>query len=318
MKKLNYIFLIITAISLWSCNENKTTIKIGYLPIAECLPLYVASEKGYFEEQGLNVELIPQSGGPNIFKELNSDNIDIGFSNVVTLINNNTVDNIKYQSIFGASLETESFVNHAIFKLKDAVKIDNLKYGINARYNIEELMLRNYLLNKGIILNDSITKNFIEIPFPKMLSQLKDKEVDFICLVEPFLSMAKSDSLISYVGNHYPINTQKEILVATYASKTNFINSNESTIKKFNIAMSKAIDDINNNENATRDYLLQYTKISPEILKVISLSKFSKKINATDLQYIIKLIENKEINYDNNFFDKKSSIPTAEQLIYGK
>lgn len=301
-----------------SCENDKTTIKIGYLPIAECLPLYVATEKGYFEEQGLNVELIPQSGGPNIFKELNSDNIDIGFSNVVTLINNNSAENIKYQSVFGASLETKDFVNHGIFKLSDTLKTTNLKYGINARYNIEELMLRNFLLTNGISLNDSITKNFVAIPFPKMLSQLKDKEVDNICLVEPFLTMAKLDNSISYIGNHYPVNTQKEILVATYASKTKFITNNESTIKKFNLAMSKAISDINKDENSARDYLLQYTKISPEILKSISLSKFSKKIKKEDLQYIINLIENDEINYDGNFFDSKSTIPNAEQLIYGQ
>jgi NitT/TauT family transport system substrate-binding protein len=316
MKNINYILLILAITSLSSCKENKSTIKIGYLPIAECLPLYVATEKGYFEEQGLNVELIPQSGGPNIFRELNSDNIDIGFSNVVTLIKQNSADNIKYQSIFGASLEAEYFVNHAIFKLKTSTSVKEIKYGVNARYNIEELMLRHYLLENGIRLNDSITKNFIAIPFPKMLSQLKDKEVDNICLVEPFLTMAKLDTTFAYVGNHYPIDTKKEILVATYVSKTKFIDANNSVISKFNIAMSKAINDINKNENKTRDYLLQYTRISPDILNSISLSKFSKKVNETDLQYIINLIKNNEINYDNNFFDNKVSLPNAEKLIY--
>lgn len=313
MKFLGLLVLLIVA---FSCDTENSTVKIGYLPIAECLPLYVATEKGYFEEQGLNVELIPQSGGPNIFKELNSDNIDIGFSNVVTLINNNSFDKIKYKSVFGASLETENFVNHSIFKLNDNTKTTDLKYGINARYNIEELMLRNFLLNKGISLTDSITENFIAIPFPKMLSQLKDKEVDNVCLVEPFLTMAKTDNEISYVGNHYPVKNQKEILVATYASKTKFIEGNKEIIEKFNIAMSKAIDDINENEIATRDFLLQYTKISPRILKSISLSKFSKEIDIKDLQYIINLIKDEKINYDGNFFDKKSKIPSAEQLIY--
>lgn len=50
--------------------STKTPLKIGYLPLAAGLPLYLALEKGYFKQAGLNVEAIKLSGEQQVVKEL--------------------------------------------------------------------------------------------------------------------------------------------------------------------------------------------------------------------------------------------------------
>ena len=53
------IILILVGVLFFSQNkENREVIRIGYLPITASLPLFIAQEKGYFTEQGLNVELV--------------------------------------------------------------------------------------------------------------------------------------------------------------------------------------------------------------------------------------------------------------------
>ena len=36
---------------------EKTDLRLGYIPLTDCLPLVVAQEQGFFAAQGLTVEL---------------------------------------------------------------------------------------------------------------------------------------------------------------------------------------------------------------------------------------------------------------------
>ncbi|NDJ75460.1 MAG: metal ABC transporter substrate-binding protein, partial [Chloroflexi bacterium] len=38
--------------------QRQTTLRMGLLPILDVLPFYVAEEAGYFEAQGVNIELV--------------------------------------------------------------------------------------------------------------------------------------------------------------------------------------------------------------------------------------------------------------------
>ena len=54
MKCITYLLLSILTIGilLQGCNNAPDKIKIGYLPLAAGLPLYVACEEGYFKGGG--------------------------------------------------------------------------------------------------------------------------------------------------------------------------------------------------------------------------------------------------------------------------
>ena len=40
---------------------EKPNLKFGFIKLTDCAPLVIAKEKGYFEEEGLNVEIEAQS-----------------------------------------------------------------------------------------------------------------------------------------------------------------------------------------------------------------------------------------------------------------
>ena len=45
---------------------ESTTLRLGYMPLTDCLPLVVAKEQGFFAQQGLTVELCCEASWANI------------------------------------------------------------------------------------------------------------------------------------------------------------------------------------------------------------------------------------------------------------
>lgn len=59
------------------------TVRVGHLPSALFTPLYVADAKGYFEEEGITLELVPLKSGQDGIPMLSNDQLDVmvaGFS----------------------------------------------------------------------------------------------------------------------------------------------------------------------------------------------------------------------------------------------
>lgn len=320
-----FIFFFVHLISCSGGGDNgggepTEKIKIGYLPIAECLPLYVAKEKGFFEKHGLEVELISASSGPVIFKELDAGTIDIGFSNVVSLIKQNNSGK-DYVSLFGGSYETANNVNHGMFILKgfDMANLRQAKFGVNARNNIEELMLLNYLKSKGIMPDENVSTNISEHTFPQMLPDMRDKLIDISCVVEPFITIAKNDTATySYIGNHYATDSTAKILVATYVTKSAFAKDKESVAANFIAAMEDATNEINNASNNLRDIILKYSKIDQKLLAKISLPLFQNKIEPADLDHIMSLMYDSVLNRNKTFIPHPEKKMDASAMIYNK
>jgi len=311
------ILLAITLLIITSCNTKTKPIKVGYLPIAECLPLYVAKEKGFFEKHGLEVELVSEPNGPTVFQEIDAGAIDIGFSNVVTLISQTNAGK-SYKSIFGATYETVSNVNHSVFgRANENISLENAVFGINAHKNIEELMLINFLNSKGVKISNSIQSQFKVIPFPQMLSALSDKEIDYACIVEPGITRALSDTArYKYVGNHYPVTPESKVLVATYVSTDKNIKNSPIEIEKFVNAMIEATDYINGGNKDMRNFIMIYSKIPENLINKMSLPEFAKTIDKEGIEKIAQLMYDPIININNSFISNPSNKLEFNSIVY--
>lgn len=307
-----FIFLIICG--LISCsNHKKDELRVGYIPISECAQLYVAIEMGYFEKEGLDVKLISLPGGDIILNGVNSGFIDVGFSNVVSLVLRRA-DNSNFFSIFGGTYETKENQNHAIFvntSRWNANPIEDLKgatIALNTFENVEEMMVTKYLRSIGLDWGeDSIKK--IKIDFSQMLPLLETGTIDAVSIVEPYITIAKKDSThkMKWLCNHF-LTTTPKTLVATYVSSETIASQKHEEIVKFTNAMLKATDYMKNHDSKIRKIIATYVKISPEILSNINLSEFSEKI---DTQYLGLILEDmKTLGYLNG----NKSILTSELI----
>jgi len=270
---------------------------VGYIPIAECLPLYVAKEMGFFDRHGVKVELTPLQGGAPILRGIGADQFDVGFSNVVSLVLYRA-EGHPYRSLFGGTFETERNQNHGIAirvlngKTPTAKDLRGKTIAINTRRNIEQLMLEKFLEPEGLKLGTDFQVQ--EVGFPDMLQQLEAKSIDAACLVEPFVAAAKAlptGSNIAMLGNHYLASQRGRTVVATYVASETAYSKRSEDLKRFADAMRDATAFIKENESRSRELLPRFTKMSQEQATKIGLSEFTDGIAADDLDPVIRDVE---------------------------
>jgi catechol 2,3-dioxygenase-like lactoylglutathione lyase family enzyme len=65
---------------------EKSQINVGAIPITDLTQLYVADDRGFFEDEGLEVEIRNFAGGAEIAPAVRGGSMDLGWSNSVSVI----------------------------------------------------------------------------------------------------------------------------------------------------------------------------------------------------------------------------------------
>jgi NitT/TauT family transport system substrate-binding protein len=85
MKRLTPMMLLLSMLCLLCSGCGKNTSDLTPVTLSEVAhsvfyaPMYVAIEKGYFEDEGLAIELVNGAGADNVMTALISGDADIGF-----------------------------------------------------------------------------------------------------------------------------------------------------------------------------------------------------------------------------------------------
>ena len=296
--------LCLAILSVTSCQpknpneENRklplTKVRVGYIPIAECVHLYVGISKKFFEQEGLEIDLQPMKGGALILPAVQQGDLDIGFANVVSLIIINSRlphrSLLSFISLAGASYERPGNCNHALLvKRNSTISVSDLSnpevtIALNTTRNIEELMLRRFMDQRGL---SERRLNLVTMGFPDMLSALRRGDVKVAAVVEPFIEPAIHSGEFSLIVNQY-LEVSSNTVVATYGVTRNWFKSNQDIANRFVRAFSKADTFIRENDPETRQIIGSFTMITKEDLPIIGMPAFEKKISK---ESIVELIQ---------------------------
>jgi len=274
--------------------QQRQKIKVGYIPIAECAHIYVAISKKYFEEQNLEVDLQPMKGGAAILPAVQNGDLDIGFTNVASLVLLNSklpprAPN-SFVSLVGASYERPGSCNHALLTKRDShLTVQDLarpktQIALNTTRNIEELMLRRYLEKNKV---QATQLNIVPLAFPEMLPALQRGTVQVASVVEPFIEPALRTGKYSVLARQY-LDVSPETVVATYATTRAWIARNDGRASSFIRAFEKANQFITTDPAETRQVIGSFTRIRPEDLAVMGMPAFEVRVAPKALEELIR------------------------------
>jgi NitT/TauT family transport system substrate-binding protein len=264
--------------------DGMDVLRIGYIPIADCSQLYVALEKGFFAEAGIRPELVSLPGGAKILEALGAGSLDVGFSNVISLLLARAAG-IPFVSVAGGPAQDAGHRDHAVLVRADSgiTSVSDLagrRIALNTRRNIDDLMVR-LLLRKHAVQEDQVT--FVEIPFPRMLSVLESGDVDAVAAIEPFVTLGarmSGNRVLTY--NYLEIQPVTEI--STYVVDRGWLERHRDLAVRLRNVLTRAAEYANEHPEEVRSILTRYTRMDEELAGEIELPYFTRVLSRDRLE----------------------------------
>jgi len=261
------IILILVGVLFFSQNkENREVIRIGYLPITASLPLFIAQEKGYFTEQGLNVELVKFETSNQVIDSLVREDISVeaGTSSFVTLTALQTESNSIKVFMVNSFTENSSISSLIINENSEIKEVQELKGKKIGSYPGSTMKTYTRLFLEK---NNAFDENtqIIELAQNLQLPALSSGSIDALLTLEPTPTIGEFNG-ISKVLISAPIETDvlTPWVAGTFSFNSDFSKTDNS--KKIEMAFSKAVDFMRENPKDSKKFFIEYTAITDESL----------------------------------------------------
>ena len=322
MKKYIIIFmalLIIMIGSLIIVNKKKEDNNLTKIRVAEVThspfyaPFYVAIEKGYFKEEGLDIDLILASGADKVSAAVMSKDVEIGFCGPEsTIYIYNGGEKNYLVSFAGLTKKDGQFI---VGRKKD----DNFK--MSDLTNKEVIVGRlggMPAINFASALTNTNTSNVIlnySVEYANLSSAFISGVGDYVNLFEPNATIMEKmgfGHIVASVGDN-----AKTVPYTAFNTRLSYYENNKDTLAKFNNALNKGLAFTANHtgDEISKVIIKQFPDIAlNDLAKMVdnykkadswyqttSISK-DDFINLQDMLIANKLIT-KYVNYDTLIYD---------------
>lgn len=232
------IVIIIVTVSMiitktTNSNDEMQTIRVSEVTRSVFYaPQYVAISEGFFEKNGLDIELTTGQGADKVMTAVLSDQCDIGFAGPEASIYVYNEGKQDYTEVFAQLTKKDgSFLvskdnetNFSWENLKGKTIIPGRKGGVP--YMTLEYVIKKNGMNPqtDMVLDDSIK-------FDLMAGAFTGGEAEYVTLFEPTASLVEQEGkgyIVASVGE-----AAGEIPYTAYFAKKSYIEQNEDIVQKF-------------------------------------------------------------------------------------
>jgi len=283
MKKKSLIYrltaLAMTALIVAGCGKNDAGVgeKVVLNEVAHSIfyaPLYVAIENGYFEEKGIDLELVTGFGADKTMTAVLSGEADIGFmgpeSTIYTYLGGTEDTVVNFAQL------TQRAGNFMVAREDDPdFTWDKLKGKtvLGGRAGGMPQMVFEYILRKNGIdpANDVDIVQNIDFGLTAAAFSAGSTEAEYTVEFEPFATSLETE------GKGYVIASLGEesgyVPYTAYCVRKSYLESNSDNVQAFTDAIQKGLDFVN-------------THTAAEIAEVIK-----PQFKETDIEAITKIVE---------------------------
>lgn len=267
---------------------EKATIKVGALTAVDVASLYIGVQKGYFTQEGLDVQPVVVKSGPQSIPQLQHGDIDITGVNYVSLFSaQDKVGGLKLVSDgYQAGPNTLVLQAPADSPIKSVNDLVGKKIGTQERGNINELALNAVLQANGV---DPGQVEYVPIKFPDMPQALQSHQVDGVLPVEPFITKA---AVAVGAKNVLDIASgpTANIPLLGWASTDKFVKDNPKTIAAFQRGMAHAAQDAMQ-RHEVENVVPKIAGIDAPTAALLNFGVFPTSLDASRVQRVATLME---------------------------
>lgn len=265
-----------------------TELTVGIVPVLGVAPLYIAIEKGYFEDEGLTIKSEPIQSGATAINSLIGGSFDLLFTNYISLFRAQAEEIAKFRVIAESSSSApNSFGIYAMPEspITDVKQLEGKKIGVNALNNIATVLVNETLRSGGVEVE---TIEYIDRPFPEMGGLMEAGEIDAAMLPEPFITLNSTELGIKRIADA-GIGTLDGLPIDGWATTEDWAKQNPNTAAAFQRAVQRAAEDAAD-RSEVETAVQQYTEIPEDVAKLVATLNYPTTLNDTRLQRVADLM----------------------------
>ncbi|BHH85537.1 ABC transporter substrate-binding protein [Desulforhopalus sp. 52FAK] len=287
LRKLSFLcvsLLLICVVSPLTAigGEDKATLRLALLPIPDVLPVYVALEKGYFKELGVEVEALPVGSAVERDQLMQAGKVD-GMINEISGAANFNRDKNQVKIV---SIARSPIGDNPLFRILAApgsgissvADLAGVPIGISKNTVIEYISTR--LLTAGGLKDDEITYKSVPV-LPERLQLLLQGQLKAVTLPDPLGAAAIKGGAVEVVSDTKGRDVSASVI--TFSSET--LASKTELVKNFMIAWDRAAGDLNADPAGHQALMLKKIRVPKNIQGEFVIPPMPRKALPTKTQW---------------------------------
>jgi NitT/TauT family transport system substrate-binding protein len=273
-----------------SSGSGPATVKVQDTAGVPSAFLEYGVQKGYFKQQKLNVKVKPSQGGATVVPAVLSGSVDIGGSNLVSVMlaksKNIPVKVIAPGTFVQRKHDFSAIIvkgNSPIHSPKD---LEGKTLAINTLKNVAELTAKASLAKQGV---DVSKVKLTEVDFPDMIGAVNKGRVDAAFPIEPFVSLSQKagDRIIErpYLG------TRPGLQIGCYFTSQKYLSQNGDVVKRFQKGVAATAASIAKDPKAFRNFLPKGSSIPPAAAQKVVLPDWKAKSDPASVALTAQLMQ---------------------------
>jgi NitT/TauT family transport system substrate-binding protein len=232
-------------------------------------------EEGFFEKRDLNVEVTPSQGGATVVPSVVSETVDIGGSNLVSVLLARGED-IPVQIVAPGTFvqadrkgDFSAIVVAGDGDIRSPADLEGKSLAINTLKNVAEVTAKASLEKRDV---DVSRVELAEIDFPDMLPALEQGRVDAAFAIEPFVTQAL-EAGHRVIDRPY-VGTRPGLQIGCYFASERYVEENGDVIQRFREGVGETADAIRSEPAAFRRFLTEVAELPAPVAERIVLPEW--------------------------------------------
>lgn len=281
-----------TAAAAGSGNSDLRDVTIGLFPSSAVGAIQLGIDKGYFEEEGLNLELLLGQGSAAQLPSLSSGSLDFMLASPTTPLIA-TAQGLDLKIISGYAANRPDIVEDSVSVLvgpgsdiKSARDLEGKTVSINALGSIGEIGIREAVELDG---GDPNKVTFVQLGFNEVGAQLESGQIDAGMAGPPFMQQIVADggSVISDFIQDADLGGA-ELVIASSGALT---RDDPEVIESFVTALDKTLAYAEEHQDEVRALLPDVLGTSPEAAAKTDFIAWSAELDVDALKQFADLME---------------------------
>lgn len=230
--------------------DDAVDVTVGYTPISIYAPMFIAKEKGYFAEQGLNVDLQALPGGSDMVVLTATGEFDAGIGGIGPAYWNAAAQGLPVTIIApghgeGSPVATPLMISKEACEsgaIDGIADLEGKRVAVNAP-GATELWLDRALQSGGLTIND-IDLQFL--PFPDAVAALASGAIDAAMIGEPLATRAEQEGIAVRLAPDFDVQGFQPTMIF---ANDDFLADNPDAATGLVTGYLKAARDLNENFN---------------------------------------------------------------------